>query len=153
MVPPDSDRISRGRPYSGVSLINSVFRVQGSHLLWLAFPRHSAKRCRLNVWSYNPIRISPVVWALPTSLAATMGISYRFLLLCLLRCVNSAGLASNGLCIPPLIIQHYLYWVPPFGYPRIKALSSSPRLFAGLRVLLRLLIPRHPPTALNSLIY
>ena len=30
-------------------------------------------------------------------------------------------------------------------------LSSSPEIFAGLRVLLRLTIPRHPPTALTNL--
>lgn len=29
--------------------------------------------------------------------------------------------------------------------------SSSPKLIAGIRVLHRLLIPRHPPTALTSL--
>ena len=29
--------------------------------------------------------------------------------------------------------------------------SSSPKLFAGIRVLHRLLMPRHPPAALNSL--
>ena len=43
---------------------------------------------------YNPKDTKSLVWAIPTSLAATMGISYRFLFLCLLRCVTSAGLAS-----------------------------------------------------------
>lgn len=60
----------------------------------------SAKLCRLNVWSFNPIRISPVVWALPVSLAATMGISSRFLFLILLRCVTSDGLASVAYLFP-----------------------------------------------------
>ena len=34
---------------------------------------------------------------------------------------------------------------------RVNAFSSSPKLFAGIRVLHRLLMPRHPPAALNSL--
>src|SRR5665647_9084 len=44
-----------------------------------------------------------------------------------------------------------LHWVPPFGILRVKAISSSPKIIAGLRVLHRLLIPRHPPAALTSL--
>lgn len=45
----------------------------------------------------------------------------------------------------------YSHRVPPFGFLRVNAFSSSPKLFAGLRVLLRLSMPRHPPAALNSL--
>jgi hypothetical protein len=96
-------------------------------------------------------RILFSVWALPTSLAATMGISSRFLFLCLLRCVTSAGLASHVLCIQTWIMENYFHWVPPFGLLRITASSSSPKLIAGLHVLLRLSMPRHPPTALSSL--
>ena len=46
----------------------------------------------------------------------------------------------------------YFHRVSPFGHLRVYAFSGSPKLFAGLHVLLRLSIPRHPPTALNSLI-
>ena len=44
----------------------------------------------------------------------------------------------------------------PIGFPHSEfsgsqLLSSSPKLIAGLHVLLRLLMPRHPPVALSSL--
>ena len=81
-----------------------------------------------------------------------MGISSRFLFLCLLRCVTSAGVASQP-------YEFRLGWwdITPIGFPHsdfsgLMLLSSSPELFAGLHVLLRLLMPRHPPAALNNLI-
>ena len=96
--------------------------------------------------------IKSLVWALPTSLAATMGISDRFLFLCLLRCVTSAGIA-----LLPYEFGQQLWDITPTGFPHSeisgsKLLSSSPELIAGLRVLHRLSIPRHPPTALSNLI-
>lgn len=49
------------------------------------------------------------------------------------------------------LTRHYSRWVPPFGYPRIKARLTAPR---GLSqpdcALLRLLAPGHPPCALRS---
>jgi hypothetical protein len=42
-------------------------------------------------------------------------------------------------------------WVSPFGYLRVNALFQLTEAFRRLRVLLRLLMPRHPPIALNSL--
>ena len=39
--------------------------------------------------------------------------------------------------------------VVPFGYPRVKVICTSPRLFAAYRVLHRLREPRHPPCALS----
>lgn len=44
-----------------------------------------------------------------------------------------------------------VHGVSPFGDLRVNAFSSSPKLFAGFRVLHRLLMPRHPPAALISL--
>ena len=49
-------------------------------------------------------------------------------------------------------MAHYRHRVSPFGHPRLYAYSGLTGLFAGLHVLLRLSMPRHPPTALNSLI-
>jgi hypothetical protein len=43
------------------------------------------------------------------------------------------------------------YWVAPFGYLRINAFFQLPEAFRRFRVLHRLLMPRHPPIALNSL--
>lgn len=51
-------------------------------------------------------------------------------------------------------MQYYL--IKDSGFPHSdisgsKLISSSPKLIAGNRVLLRLPIPRHPPYALNNL--
>ena len=42
--------------------------------------------------------------------------------------------------------------VSPFGHLRLRLLSTWPKLFAASHVLHRLLAPRHPPCALNSLV-
>jgi hypothetical protein len=76
-----------------------------------------------------------------------------FLFLCLLRCFSSAGIASIT------YVFSYRWWdVTLTGFPHSessgsKLISSSPKIFAGIRVLHRLLMPRHPPAALNSLTY
>ena len=78
-------------------------------------------------------KIKSSVWALPFSLAATQGISYRFLLLRLLRCVSSAGVASSVLFIQTGIVRYNSYWVPPFGNLRFNAsfqLTGAYRRFA-----------------------
>ncbi len=58
-----------------------------------------------------------------------------------------------GLCIQPAVTGYC-----PAGFPHSETHGStpddgSPWLFAAIRVLLRLLTPRHPPYALSSLIY
>ena len=72
-------------------------------------------------------KIKSSVWALPFSLAATQGISYRFLLLRLLRCVSSAGVASSVLFIQTGIVRYNSYWVAPFGNLRFIAFYPAPR--------------------------
>ena len=57
-----------------------------------------------------------------------------------------------NLCIQLKIMSVSSHGVPPFGNLRVAVFSDSPELIAGLHVLLRLSMPRHPPTALNSLI-
>ena len=49
------------------------------------------------------------------------------------------------------IVRHYSDWVAPFGYLRFNAFFQLTGAFRRFRVLLRLLMPRHPPIALNSL--
>ena len=114
------------------------------HSILLKFPKYCNR-------PYNPDDKSSV-WALPLSLAATEGISSRFIFLRLLRCVTSAGIASLSYLFRLKIMRFYSHWVPPFGHLRINALTNSPKLIAGVHVLLRLLMPRHPSAALSSLI-
>ena len=55
-----------------------------------------------------------------------------------------------------LCIQHAVLEVYSSGFPHSDICGSmstcdSPQLFAAYHVLLRLLVPRHPPYALNNL--
>ena len=43
------------------------------------------------------------------------------------------------------------HWVAPFGDLRVTAFFQLTEAYRRFRVLLRLLMPRHPPVALNSL--
>ena len=70
------------------------------------------------------------VWALPISLATTLGIVIYFLFLCLLRCFSSAGSLSITLYIQVTVTRHDSSWVSPFGYFRIKACMTAPRNFS-----------------------
>ena len=56
-----------------------------------------------------------------------------------------------NLCIQLKIISHYADWVAPFGDLRVNAFFQLTEAFRRFRVLHRLLMPRHPPIALNSL--
>ena len=57
----------------------------------------------------------------------------------------------NNLCIQLMIVRYESYWVPPFGVLRVNAFFQLTEDYRRYRVLHRLLMPRHPPTALNSL--
>src|ERR1017187_6646890 len=59
-----------------------------------------------------------------------------------------------GLYIQPRVPGHYSRQVAPFGNPRIKRSLAAPRGLSQQRyVLLRPLVPRHPPCALISLTF
>lgn len=49
------------------------------------------------------------------------------------------------------MMRHYSHRVAPFGYLRVNAFFQLAEAFRRLRVLHRLLMPRHPPAALISL--
>ena len=76
--PPDSDRVSRVRPYLGTNLTASSFRVRGYHPVSLFFPEDLVKVPQPLWLALQPQRINSLVWALPASLAATKGISFDF---------------------------------------------------------------------------
>ena len=77
----------------------------------------------------QPQGASPLVWAIPLSLAATDGITFCFLFLQVLRCFSSLGMPSTTLCIQVEMTAHYHSRVPPFGHPRIKACLRLPEAF------------------------
>ena len=61
------------------------------------------------------------------------------------------GFARTGLCIQPAVTRVCLAGLPHSEIPGSELVCSSPRLIAAYHVLHRLLTPRHPPCALNSL--
>jgi hypothetical protein len=106
---------------------------------------------------HNPVYATPAgyhaytVWPLPISLATTLGITCCFLFLWVLRCFTSPRSLRHPMCsgggdgtlLPP--------GFPIRISPDRSLVASSPALIAGSHVLLRLLVPRHPPCALNNL--
>ena len=112
------------------------FSIQGYHLLRPGFPSRFANNRAITCK------------APPISLATTLGISVD---------VFSSGYLDVSVlqvCFHALCIQA---WIPlrvgfPIQRPPDQSLfASSPKLFAGYHVFLRLSSPRHPPYALSHL--
>ena len=129
-----------------ILLLHLLFRVQGFHFLWPAFPNSSAI-ARDRVCSPQPRSARTSVWALPISLAATFGIDVSF--------SSSAYLDVSVQRVPSvsLWIHDTVHEVSPCGFPHSDTCGStlmcnSPQLFAACHVLLRLPVPGHPPCAL-----
>ena len=98
------------------------------------------------LWSI-PRNARAPVWALPISLAATLGIDVSF---------SSSGYLDVSVHRVPLHTLWIYAWmteVPSAGFPHSDicgslAVCASPQLFAAYHVFLRLSVPRHPPYAL-----
>ena len=146
MVPPDSLRVSRARRYSGYCRPTSTF-AYGSLTLYAAASQLLLLASVVPDGSpTTPPQKPGVVWAIPRSLAATEGVSFDFLS-CGYLDVSVLRVGSTEVVTvkrPP--------GFPIRTSPDHCVLARSPRLFAGSYVLHRLLLPRHPPCALNCLI-
>ena len=150
MVPALSHKVSRVSWYSGSRHVNSSF-AYGAFTLsgWLS-QNHSAKLVE-SLPRSEPRDARIPVWALPISLAATLGIDVSF---------SSSGYLDVSVHRVPfhtLWIGVWMTGVCPAGFPHSDTcgsmdICSSPQLFAAYHVFLRLLVPRHPPCALFCLI-
>jgi hypothetical protein len=115
----------------------TYFNLQGFHLLWLAFP------------SYSNNMLKTKLRADPLSFATTNGISVDFFSSGYLD-VSVLQVCLTILCIQIAIPLRVGF---PIRTPSDQSLfANSPKHFAGYHVLHRLLLPRHPPYALNNLI-
>ena len=141
MVPPDSDRVSRQRSYSGTTIDRSVpFRLRDDCPLWCTVPRASASTRLCNSrraehdagkMSYNPQSTTCAtyidqVWADPFSLATTQGVSVDFFSSGYLD-VSVRPVTLYRLCIHLQMTPHYRRRVFPFGDPRVKGCSAPHR--------------------------
>ena len=136
MVPLCSDRITRVPPYSS-SLIDCPFRVPGYHRLWPGFPSRSTRFRQLIVTGLIRVR-SPL-------LAESRLISFPP--------------GTEMFQFPGFALHAYVFSMQygrSRGFPHSDTSGSElvcqlPEVFAGYRVLHRLLPPRHPPRTLIRL--
>ena len=149
MVPACSHKVSRVSWYSGSCSVSQAF-VYGAFTLsgWLS-QNHSAKLVE-SLPRSEPRDARIPVWALPISLAATLGIDVSF---------SSSGYLDVSVHRVPfhtLWIGVWMTEVSSAGFPHSEIsgsldICSSPKLFAAYHVFHRLLVPRHPPCALLRL--
>ena len=146
MVPPPSAKVPRVSAYSGSRLFQPGFRVRASHPLRCAFP-YASPILIDNLLRSLPRGARTAVWALPISLAATLGIDVSF---------SSSGyldVSVHRVPLHALWIGAWMTEVCSAGFPHSdicgsKVICTSPQLFAAYYVFHRLSVPRHPPYAL-----
>ena len=148
MVPACSHKVPRVSWYSGSRHVFSSF-TYGAFTLsgWLS-QNHSA-RFEESIPRSEPRSARTPVWPLSISLAATLEIEFSFF---------SSGYLDVSV---PRVPFHTLWigvWMHEgcscrFPHSDISGsldICSSPKLFAAYHVFHRLLVPRHPPCALNA---
>ena len=148
MVPPTSHKVPRvswyfGSCRPGPDFAYGAFTLSG----WLS-QNHSARLIR-SITRSEPRDARIPVWALPVSLAATSGIDVSF---------SSSGyldVSVHRVPLHTLWIGVWIHEVCSCGFPHSEIsgsmdICSSPKLFAAYHVFHRLLVPRHPPCALNA---
>ncbi len=149
MVLPASHRISRVPHYSGYPHVAFRLCYRAFTYYSVAFQTTSLMYLRITTRVLQPRDTSISVWAFFLSLVTTQKISFdlystRYLdisvpRVCSYRPMNSTGGSAQGRGLPHSEI---------FG---LTDVNSYPKLIAVFHVLHRLLVPMHPPYALNSL--
>ena len=150
MVPALSDKVSRVSSYSGYYHVAYLFAYEAFTLFGWLSQNHSAKNFE-SIMRSEPRNARISVCPLSISLAATLEIDFSF---------SSSGYLDVSVHRVPhhsLWIGLWLTGVFPAGFPHSDICGSmcichSPQLFAAYHVFLRLLVPRHPPCALDCLI-
>ena len=151
MVLPHSRKVPRVSRYSGSCKLASGFDYGALTLSGRLFQNLSST-VRLTLVQSEPRDARIPVWALPISLAATLGIDVSF---------SSSGYLDVSVPrVPPacLWIHHAVTEVCLAGFPHSDIsgsmdICSSPKLFAAYHVFHRLSVPRHPPCALSCLTF
>ena len=99
----------------------------------------------------QPQGASPLVWAVPRSLAATYGITFVFFSSRYLDVSVPWVCLRCSYVFTAWYVSITIRGFPHSDIPGSKPAYGSPRHFVVRHVLLRLLVPRHPPCALSSL--
>ena len=150
MVPVCSHKVSRVSWYSGYCCVTLSFAYGALTLFGRSFQDRSATLGNSRLQS-EPRHARTSVWALSVSLAATPKITVVF--------SSSGYLDVSGHRVPFVTLWIHVTIHEGFscGFPHSDICGSmcichSPQLFAAYHVFLRLLVPRHPPCALNCFI-
>ena len=149
MVPLPSIKVPRVSMYSGFRHVFSSF-AYGTVTLSGLLSQNSSARLEESIMRSEPRGARTTVWALPVSLAATPGIDVSF---------SSSGYLDVSVHRVPFHTLWIGVWITEVcsaGFPHSDIsgsmdICSSPKLFAAYHVFHRLLVPRHPPCALNHL--
>ena len=139
MVPACSHKVPRVSWYSGFRHVRSSF-IYGTFTLSGLLSQNSSTRITESIMRSEPRNARIPVWPLSISLAATLEIEFSFF-------------SSPYLDVSVQAVPFHTLWI---GVWMTEVLSgsmdicSSPKLFAAYHVFHRLLVPRHPPCALNA---
>ena len=155
MVPVDSRRVSRAPRYSGVRFESGMFsptRLSRSMAPLSSGVRLTSRLVTLLLRILQPLLHPRVqqVWAIPSSLATTIGIEFLSFPPGT-EMVHFPGFARTRLWIHRAVLRFYRSGFPHSDIPGSKPACGSPRLIAACHVLHRLLPPRHSPCALSNL--
>ena len=150
MVPAHSIKVSRVSMYSGYRHVNLVF-AYGTLTLSGRTSQNSSANGFESIMRSEPHGARTMVWPLSISLAATLEIDVSF---------SSSGYLDVSVHRVPgltLCVGVRSTGVFPVRFPHSDIsgsllICSSPKLFAAYHVFRRLLVPRHPPCALDCLI-
>ena len=149
MVPAYSHKVPRVSWYSGSRHVNSSFAYGAFTLSGRLSQNRSAKLVE-SIPRSEPQHARTLVWALPFSLAATLGIEFSFFSSGYLD-VSVHRVPLLKLCIGLRILEVCSSGFPHSDISGSMDICSSPKLFAAYHVFHRLLVPRHPPYALSSM--
>ncbi len=152
MVLPDSHGVSRAPQYSGTNCALFNFKYRTFTFYGVAFQPASSIYSKITYVSpTTPLRRILMVWPIPISLAATLGVSFDFSSSrywdVSLPSVSSCNTIDSCYGNRTLLLLGF----PIQKSPGQRIFSSSPTLIAAYHVFHRLLAPRHPPVALNNL--
>ena len=148
MVPLTSHKVPRVSWYSGSCPLPYGFGYGAFTLSGWLSQNHSA-RFEESIPRSEPQSARTLVWPLSISLAATLEIEFSF---------SSSGYLDVSVPRVPfhtLWIGVWMHEVCSCRFPHSEIsgsldICSSPKLFAAYHVFHRLLVPRHPPCALNA---
>ena len=153
MVPLDSHEVPRASQYSGTGCVLFGFEYGAITRCGGAFQLTSSAYSRIAyAGPTTPNGRNHPVWALPISLAATLGIDVSFSSSAYLD-VSVQRVPFHTLCIGVWMTEVFSAGFPHSEICGSQDICSFPQLIAACHVFLRLLVPRHPPCALISLTF